>query len=166
MKFKEIDNNIIKSKFNEIELFEKYKKIISSYHNQLNKKLDLQECQCCHQLIPNHQIKIIYKAIENEIFMELFEKITLPIKICKIYCLRDINNNSIPKFSSLNNMELKESPLVLKCLNHFELNLVQLGKCFHTVTKLKPFKKFNNLYSGIPALKGNYLLFNFHLQIF
>jgi hypothetical protein len=41
MKFKEIDNYIIKSKFNEIELFEKYKKIISSYHNQLNKKLDL-----------------------------------------------------------------------------------------------------------------------------
>ena len=106
-------------------------------------------------MIPRCQMKIIHSAVDNDIFKKIFddEKLNYPVFICKTYCWGGLNNNEIPKFSKLNNMFLNQSPPEL-ILNSFELNLIQLGKCFHTITKLKPFKKMQ-FSGGIPALKGN-----------
>jgi hypothetical protein len=46
-------------------------------------------------------------------------------------------------------------PESISVLNHFERSLIQLGKCFQTIIKLKPLKYNPKSYSDfVPAKKG------------
>ena len=45
-------------------------------------------------------------------------------------------------------------PESISVLNHFERSLIQLGKCFQTIIKLKPLKYNPKSYSDfVPAMK-------------
>jgi hypothetical protein len=52
-------------------------------------------------------------------------------------------------------MHSKIPPESISVLNIFERSLIQLGKCFQTIIKLKPFKYNTKSYSDfVPAMKG------------
>ncbi len=68
-----------------------------------------------------------------------------PCFICQDYCLPSININSILSLTALNNMHSEI----------FERSLIQLGKCFQTIIKLKPLKYYPKSYPDfVPAMKG------------
>jgi len=100
------------------------------------------------QQVDNENVNKI--IIDKLIIKENFQ---FPIDVCRNYCLVDLKNNQIPKYSILNNMYLYETPIVLQNLNVFEQFLIQFGKAFQTITKLDTLKKTTNL-PKILALKG------------
>lgn len=119
--------------------------------------MDLVECKCCHQMLTRKNITILNSANQNQnVLKQLLsmEKISLPISVCKTYCLTSIKNNEIPKFSILNNMYLNDIPDQISCLNNYELLLIQLAKCFHTIYRLNSVTSFKNK-EKVFGFKGN-----------
>ena len=145
----------------------KYIRAFTSYSNELSKKLHLEECNCCHQLVPKFKLKLIDAEIINsqkekhdtQIWyideLMLIENLNFPIKVCRDYCYDELISNSLPKYSVLNNMKLYETPAAIEILNNFELTLIQLTKTFQSIIKLLPYsKKWDNTQNALPALKG------------
>ena len=89
-------------------------------------------------------------VIEN---LENFKNLSSPFYVCVTYCLDDLKKNEIPRYSSLNNIFLYDSPNEILNLNTFEQILIQLAKSFLTIVKLKTFSNTTNQ-SLLPALKG------------
>lgn len=109
--------------------------------------MDLVECDCCHQMIPrkntytdnscnNKSDTILKKLI-------IAEKSRLPWNVCRTYCYTSICKNEVPKFSTLNNMKMDQVPNEISCLNSYELLLIQLAKCFHTIFRLNQISSYN-----------------------
>ena len=126
---------------------------------EIDKVLNTEECFCCHRMISCDKLKQINSintsVKDNPIFNELMElNKTRNLKmVCKPYCLDHLEKNSVPPYSSLNNMRLEITPIELKCLNFYERLLIQKAKCFQTIIHLKPYKKiFSHI--NCPALKG------------
>ncbi len=95
--------------------------------------------------------------IKTIVFTDLIqsENMNFPCFICKDYCFPSIKINSIPKFTALNHMHSEIPPESISVLNIFERSLIQLGKCFQTIIKLKLLKYKPKSYSDfVPAMKG------------
>ena len=101
-------------------------KIKEDFNNELQKRLNLQECLCCHKLLPTTYLTHLPKKIScknnlilNQLFGNEFDKDN--ILICRNYCYKDIfTMNRTPVYSCLNNMFLGAIPDALKGLNIYE----------------------------------------------
>jgi hypothetical protein len=140
-------------------MYNQFNGVIAKYRNDVKKRLDVDECATCHQLRKKENLKLINSKtdIKTKVFNELIqlENMNFPCFICKDYCFPSININSIPSFTALNNMHSEIPPESISVLNIFERSLIQLGKCFQTIIKLKPLKYNPESYSDfVPAMKG------------
>lgn len=133
--------------------------MVKDFKKDLARKIDVIECSCCHQMLPRKEFKIIEKygpGDENSILKKLVqsEKSKLPWNVCKTYCYKSIVENLIPKFSMLNYMKMERLPNELSSLNSYELLMIQLAKCFHSIYLLQPFKIKQHT-ENVLAFKGN-----------
>jgi hypothetical protein len=85
-----------------------HQKVISSFTNQLKENFDLNECECCHQMIRKVNICQIKYSEQFLKFKDLFP--SDEIYICKDYCLPQMLKQDVPKYSKLYNMYLPNSP--------------------------------------------------------
>lgn len=112
--------------------------------------MDVIECDSCHQMLPKKNIcsmNVVDKNIEITASLKTFmnaENKNFPLNVCRTYCYTAFQKNEIPKFSVLNNMKLNEIPNEINLLNNYELLLIQLAKCFHTIYRLKSVTSYKN----------------------
>jgi hypothetical protein len=133
--------------------------IVVKFKKDLARKTDVIECACCHQMLPRKDFKLIERygpGGDDSILKRLVqaEKSKLPWNICKTYCYKSIIENVIPKFSILNNMKMEKLPTEISSLNSYELLMIQLAKCFHSIYRLQPFKAKQHS-EQVLGFKGN-----------
>jgi hypothetical protein len=125
--------------------------------------MDLIICDSCNQLIQRSKIKFYFKdddfITKNNIIHKLNIKDRSQFQFCNSFCLQYLADNEIPKYSHLNNMPLNELIEELKCINQYELILIQLAKCFQTIVNLHVLIK-NNFTKCVLALKGKFFFCN------
>ena len=132
-------------------------KLKKRFSKDLERRLDYLECSICHRMINKKFIRTICINKNNENIIDQInslDKIILPLKVCSRYCLHSIQTNTIPKFSILNDMFIYNTPNELKNLNIFEMYLIQLAKCFQTVTTLKTVSNTSYNKYGVKSIKG------------
>ena len=112
--------------------------------------MDLFECDSCQQMISKKNICVLNITDHNLICtitlkqLMAVEKKSFPLNICQSYCYKALQKGEISKFSVLNNMKLNQIPIEISSLNSYELLLIQLAKCFHTIYRLKSIKNYKN----------------------
>jgi hypothetical protein len=136
-------------------MYNQFNGVIRKYRNDVKKRLDVDECASCHQLRKKENLKLTNSKTD----LIQLENIYFPCFICKGYCFPSIKINSIPSFTAEitaeNNMHSEIPPESISVLNIFERSLIQFGKCFQTIIKLKPLKYNPKSYSDfVPAMKG------------
>ncbi len=141
-----------------------YEALFNNYKNNLDQKLDLKECCCCHRLITVSKSKLLDSKenyyLKNKNFINNSDS---SIFICREHCYKSIfKEGKIPIYSKLNNMQILNQPTELSILNFYEKLLIQRAKCFVTIIKLNSYSKNNSGYQTV-ALKGLavHLLINF-----
>ena len=70
-------------------------------------------------------------------------------------CLSSLKIGVIPKFSELNNFFIDEVPEEIKCLNMYEMQLIQLSKTFQTIYRLKNMRSKGPTGDNIQGIKGD-----------
>jgi len=150
-KIKLVDMNIKRISYFDIKKYENY---LNEYKKELKSRLNYNECAICHKLLSRSKLKIISNdQLKNDFVKQIitYEPI-IDQYICIDQCFNDIfKNNTIPKYSKLNNMEIQTTPQQLQNLNFFEKTLIHRAKCFLSTVKLKTISKKRN---GVKALKG------------
>ncbi len=112
---------------NEKDILLLHQNLIISYTKRLKEKLDLKECECCHQMIRKVNICQMKYSEQFLKFKNLFP--SDEIYICKDYYLPQMLKQEVPKYSKRNNIYLPKSPHEISSLNSHELLLIQLAKC-------------------------------------
>ncbi|CAF1039401.1 unnamed protein product, partial [Brachionus calyciflorus] len=124
-------------------ILDEYGHLFQQYKTNLALKLRMSACDICSQLFPENTIVKIDEnssiKLNDEILQSVLktENLSYPLKICSLYCIKDLKNNRVPKFSVLNNMKLYDPPECLKKLNFFEQLLIKQGSSFQTISKLE-----------------------------
>lgn len=127
------------------------------FKNRFYDEINIDFCRICNMF----KSKLKLKQIESNIFNSNYlneiitqEQLQYPIIICD-KCSSFLKQDHFPVYSILNNLNLIDPPDCIKNLNLYERILIQTGRCFQTIIKLKPYGK-KNLSSSelISAVQG------------
>jgi len=96
-----------------MRICEDFEKLKQSFELELARSSDLVECHCCHQLLPEKNLRILSteKAFNKDLVQKFFQSENLDkkkhhtLRLCTSYCYQffESKNNStdIPKFSKI-----------------------------------------------------------------